>query len=345
MFKGTSFSTGGYSTEYGQALSSVLVLDSKDRSEITRTDLGILSVGADVGHTHVWDRGSLAGKIQYTNLAPYFGLIRQQIDWVTAPRSIAGHGAFRVQSGEQGLLKIYGHFNNTRFSLNTHDIDNFNQSERYDLVNHFRYINASYKNPLNGDWIVRGGFSFTNELYDEVANSYDVTTIRNGVHGKVVFEGSASDRMEIKTGLEVLGRSFAQKESAGSEQFDEFITAVFAEADLYTGKNFVSRGGVRLEYNDLNHQLSIDPRLSLAYRTGPVGQVSFAYGKFRQAPGMEWLRKNTGLKSARADHYILNYQRVQDGRTFRIESYYKRYHDQDMDLQKESSCSGGITHL
>ncbi|HMG92308.1 MAG TPA: carboxypeptidase-like regulatory domain-containing protein, partial [Chryseolinea sp.] len=70
MFKGTSFSTGGYSAEYGQALSSALVLDSKDRSESTRTDIGILSVGGDVAHTQAWKRGSAAAKIQYTNIKP-----------------------------------------------------------------------------------------------------------------------------------------------------------------------------------------------------------------------------------------------------------------------------------
>jgi len=42
MFKGTSFSIGGYSAEYGQALSSALVLDSKDKAELTRTDFGVL---------------------------------------------------------------------------------------------------------------------------------------------------------------------------------------------------------------------------------------------------------------------------------------------------------------
>src|SRR5687768_15142603 len=63
MFKGTSFSTGGYSAEYGQALSSALVLDSKDQSEITRTDIGLLSVGGDVTHTQAWNGGSIAGKV------------------------------------------------------------------------------------------------------------------------------------------------------------------------------------------------------------------------------------------------------------------------------------------
>ena len=60
MFKGVSFSTGGYSAEFGQALSSALVLNSKDKAELNQTDLGILSVGADVGHTHVWNRASLS---------------------------------------------------------------------------------------------------------------------------------------------------------------------------------------------------------------------------------------------------------------------------------------------
>ena len=70
MFKGTSFSTGGYSAEYGQALSSALVLDSKDQSEMTRTDIGILSVGGDIAHTQAWSGGSIIGKIQYTTTPP-----------------------------------------------------------------------------------------------------------------------------------------------------------------------------------------------------------------------------------------------------------------------------------
>ena len=42
MFKGTSFSTGGYSAEYGQALSSALVLSSKDKAELNQTDIMVI---------------------------------------------------------------------------------------------------------------------------------------------------------------------------------------------------------------------------------------------------------------------------------------------------------------
>ena len=110
MFKGTSFSTGGYSAEYGQALSSALVLDSKDKAELNQTDLGLLSVGGDVAHTQVWDRASVSGKIQYTNIRPYFGLINQEIDWITPPASIEGSTAFRQEVGEHGIVKFFGNF-------------------------------------------------------------------------------------------------------------------------------------------------------------------------------------------------------------------------------------------
>src|SRR5690349_14664934 len=99
MFSGTSFSTGGYSAEYGQALSSALVLDSRDKSEVSRTDIGLLSVGGDVAHTQVWNRGSATGKIQYTNISPYTSLIRQRVDWITPPVSSEGQVAFRQQIG------------------------------------------------------------------------------------------------------------------------------------------------------------------------------------------------------------------------------------------------------
>ena len=145
MFKGTSFSTGGYSAEYGQALSSALVLDSKDKAELTRTDFGILSVGGDVGHTQVWERGSIGGKVQYTNIRPYTGLVRQEIDWKKAPVSLEASTAFRQEVGKSGLLKFYGNFNNSNFSLYQHDIDDENNKQLYDLSNSYRYLNGFYK--------------------------------------------------------------------------------------------------------------------------------------------------------------------------------------------------------
>jgi hypothetical protein len=330
MFKGTSFSTGGYSAEYGQALSSALALDSKDQSEMTRTDIGILSVGGDVAHTQSWNGGSAAGKIQYTNIRPYYGLINQRIDWKTAPASIEGVGAFRQQIGKQGMLKLYGNFNHSSFSLYNHDIDNPSEKSLYDLTNRYRYVNASYKDVLNKNWTVRGGLSYTYQGNDARAAADRLDEVERGIHAKTVFEGSLSDKLEIKTGAEVIQRSYAQRYTPQNDahytlKFDEVITASFAEAELLTSNNFIVRGGVRAEYDKLINTFSADPRFSAAYKTSKSSQVSFAYGKFRQSPKNNYLRINDQLASEKAQHYILSYQWMPNDRTFRVETYYKKY--------------------
>ena len=54
LFKGITFSTGGYSAEYGQALSGVLLLNTTDLPDQEKTDISIMSVGGGVGHTKIW---------------------------------------------------------------------------------------------------------------------------------------------------------------------------------------------------------------------------------------------------------------------------------------------------
>jgi len=332
MFKGTSFSTGGYSAEYGQALSSALVLDSRDKAEATRTDIGILSVGGDIAHTQAWDRGSIAGKIQYTNIRPYFGLINQEIDWDVPPVSLEGIGAFRHDVGKQGMVKVYGNFTQTDYSLYQHSIDDDNLKYHYDLANRYRYINGFYKNTLSEKWMMRGGVSYTYQQNRTNIEGREINEVDKGAHVKTVFEGSLSDKVELKTGVEVINHDYSQAfdEIADPDftlSFNEVITASFVEADLYASNKFVTRIGARAEYNTLMDQASIDPRISLAYKTGAHGQVSFAYGKFRQTANNQYARINNNLDPEKAEHFILNYQRVENNRTFRIETYYKRYND------------------
>jgi hypothetical protein len=329
MFKGTSFSTGGYSAEYGQALSSALVLDSKDEEQFSRTDLGILSVGADVSHTHAWEKASWAGKIGYTNIRPYFGLINQEIDWEKAPVSLEGSSAYRQRVGEQGMFKVYGNFSHSNFSLYHHDIDDPNVKALYDLTNDFSYLNGSYKTALNNKWALRSGLSYTLTQNEVQQGDLALTDKDEGVHAKLVFDGSLSDNVELRTGGEVISRQYRAGVDTSSFElsFHEIITSAFAEADIYTSNKFVTRLGGRMEHNNLLNQFSVDPRISIAYKTGKKGQVSVAYGKFRQSPKNEWLRLNNELKAEKADHYILNYQVIENNRTFRVEGYYKTYTD------------------
>lgn len=333
MFKGTSFSTGGYSSEYGQALSSALVLNSKDKAELTQTDIGLLSVGADVAHTQVWDKASLSGKVQYTNIRPYFGLINQRVDWVKAPASLEGSTAFRQQVGKGGLFKFFGNFNRADFSLYNHDIANPELKQLYQLGNRYSYGNASYQHVWNNQWMLRGGVSYTRNDNDLKVEGIPMGQQEEGVHAKVVAEYSVSDRVELHFGNEVIHRSYEASRWNESDNhaeqltFRETISASFAEAEMYASQRIVTKLGVRSETNSLLNKVGLDPRISVAYKPGTRGQFSLAYGTFRQSAKNELLRFNNDLRQERAEHYILNYQIITDRRTFRVETYYKKYND------------------
>jgi CarboxypepD_reg-like domain/TonB-dependent Receptor Plug Domain len=331
MFKGTSFSTGGYSAEYGQALSSALILNSKDKAEANQTDIGILSVGGDVAHTQAWKRSSATGKIQYTDLRPYMGLIDQRVDWITPPVSIEGSTAYRQQVGRNGMFKLFGNFNNSTLSLYNHDILNPTVKQQFDLTNNYRYGNASFQQPLNDKWNLRGGLSYTFNENKILVEGLPMGESENGMHTKAVAEYSATDHFEMRFGGEVINRNYeAYQQNSTTPQnqkasFHETLGSSFAEAQLLFNKHLIAKAGARLEYNSLIQQSSVDPRFSLAYKPGGKGQFAFAYGRFRQSPKNQYVRINHLLNPEEAEHFIFNYQIMTDRRTFRVETYYKKY--------------------
>ncbi|MBP8157939.1 MAG: TonB-dependent receptor, partial [Flavobacterium sp.] len=71
LFSGMSFSTGGYSAEYGEALSSVLLLNTQDEAVEEKTDISLMTVGLGLANTQKWGNNSLSFNTAYINLAPY----------------------------------------------------------------------------------------------------------------------------------------------------------------------------------------------------------------------------------------------------------------------------------
>lgn len=106
MFQGTVFSAGGFSAEYGQALSSVLLLETNDLQKEDQIDFSILSVSVEAAGTKRWKKSAPTGNISHSNLQPYMGLIKQNIDWIKAPIQTTADLNFRTKT-KNGLLKFY----------------------------------------------------------------------------------------------------------------------------------------------------------------------------------------------------------------------------------------------
>ena len=71
LFKGTLFSTGGYSAEYGRALSSVLLLNTYDIPKDSEYSLSVNAAGIGASRVKVWnERTAFLFSGNYTHLAP-----------------------------------------------------------------------------------------------------------------------------------------------------------------------------------------------------------------------------------------------------------------------------------
>lgn len=333
MFSGTSFSTGGYSAEYGQALSSALILQSKFLATQERTDISLMSVGLDVSTSQVWDAASLSGKVQYTDLDPYMGLIQQDLEWIDAPTAWEGSVAYRKKISETGILKLFGNFNRSDLSLDRPQIADPSVKDRFGINNRYGYLNAMVQEVIGQDWTLKGGLSYTENQEDLTFNELDIDQKERGLHSKLVLSRQLSGSAALKFGGEFFNRSFSQQlfpttdNSGQYHAFTENLGAVFAESDIYLTNSLLARVGLRSEYTALSQDFHLAPRLSLALKTSQNSQLSAAFGHFRQTMQNEWLMRNTDLDQEQAEHYILNYQITGKDRTFRIELYHKQYRD------------------
>ncbi|MEP1033065.1 TonB-dependent receptor [Ekhidna sp.] len=331
MFKGMSFSTGGYSAEYGQALSSALILQSKDVADNNRTDISLMSVGADISVTRAFSNSSIAGKVQYTNLTPYFELAPQNLNWDKAPTGLDGNFAYRLKTSKTGLLKFYTNLSTSRMELFESEIGNPEVELPVNVANDYGHFNASYRELLSEKWGIRGGVSMTQSK--DFASISDISRNQElqGGHLKVVADYQHSDRLAILFGSEVLKRKLDQTLNDGIEpfaqDFEETLSASFIETEVFTSSALAFKGGMRMEHNSLNDEVTLAPRLSAAYKTGTSSQISLAYGRFYQAPQNQIILTNPVAKPEQAQHYIANYQWIKGGHSFRIEAYEKRYDD------------------
>ena len=327
LFDGITFSTGGYSSEYGQALSSVLLLNTIDEPDQEKTDIGIMTVGAALGNTQKWEKSSLSFNASYINLSPYLAIFKDRNDWKTPYQGAQGETVFR-QHLDNGILKFYAAFDTSKFELTQEDI-NSEDGLDFKLNNNNFYLNTSYKGNLGSSWSLQTGLSYTYADTDLGIETSDINDIENSAHVKLKLRKQFNSRFKLSFGAEQFITGF--KESYKDDFFDETygydnnITAAFAEADLIFTKNLALKVGLRADYSSIFSTADIAPRAAIAYKISKNGQFSLAYGNFFQNPNSAILKFNQDLKAEKTSHYILNYQYVNDGKIFRAEAYRKDY--------------------
>ncbi len=330
LFKGITFSTGGYSAEYGQALSSVLLLNTSDVPDQEKTDISIMSVGAGLGHTEIWGDQSLSLNTSYINLAPYEALLPSTngVNWRNPYESFSGEAVFRSK-GEKSMFKLYTGFNHSNLDIEQEDI-NYVDYVHFQLTNNNLYFNSSYKYFFQNDWSLTSGAGIAWDTNDIGIESDKVDTKETASHIKIKARKNFSSRFDLNFGAEVFMSKYDQgytnfEGTNFNTGYDENLWAGFMESDIFLSNKFALKLGVRAEQSTLLDEFNLSPRMALAYKPGEFGQFSLAYGDFYQRPNSDIVKFENNLQFEKASHYILNYQYVGKGKTFRAEAYFKDY--------------------
>lgn len=349
IFKGTVFSTGGYSALYGQALSSALILESidiPDQSSIN-TGISVLSLGGGLQYLAKNKKSSWGFNYGYTDLSLAFALIKQKQDYSRVPVFHNLDANFRIKTSKTGILKYYGYFSSNKLGFTTPSLDSLGYLDRFAISNSNHYHNLSWKENLPKRWRLQIGASYTNN-HDEInaslqdGNKTDVVLSGlefknfaldnkgNYFNAKTVLEKKMKGLSAIRFGAEynfsadkVIYTSYNNQRYPSS--LKEHIKSLFAEGDVYATNDLAVKAGLRFEHSTLLGKTNIAPRASVAYKLGKGSQASFAYGIFYQNPERRYLPSPNALDFMKATHYIIQYQKVLNQQSLRLEAFYKKY--------------------
>ena len=345
LFKGTVFSTGGYSALYGQALSAAVILESIDLPERTTASLGISVLGLDAGYQKLNKKktASWGFDYNYMNLGLAYLVIKQKQDYFTYPTFNEGHVNFRIKTSKTGILKYYSTYSHGIFGFREPSIDSLGSLNLFKLRNFFVYQNLAWKENLGSQWKLNAGLSYTNNN-DDIDNRLQNTSkadivffknffaklTGNYVNAKAVIERRLRGLSAIRFGTEYnYSNDKARFQDYNGNKYTSLLkentNAFFAEGDVYVTSGLAAKLGARVEHSTVVDKFNFAPRISLAYKTAKSAQVSVAYGIFYQNPESRYLPSPNPLTFLKATHYIAQYLIQNNQRVFRAEAYYKKY--------------------
>jgi len=327
MFKGSFFSTGGYSAEYGQALSSALVLNSIDMPVRSQADISLMSLGGGLSQTLVGKRNSISANANFFDLGPYQNLINQNFDWERAPHSWDASILGRQQWGNSGMLKAFFQTESSGMEIWQAEPGELGRGDLIKINNNYNVGQLSFKQIKNEEWSFKGGLSYTLNTDQFDLGGLKVEQKTQLFHAKGVAIRDFSDAFSTKIGVETFWNKYdeALLDENQSRGFEDPQANAFVESDYYISNDLILRGGLRAGYSNLINDKWLDPRASLSYKFQHEGQISLAYGKFSQLAESKYRVVNNSIGNTEATHYILNYFIHKNSRTFRAEAFHKDY--------------------
>lgn len=342
------FSAGGFSSRFGNHLSSVSDITYRDgNSERLRGDAGVNLAGFAVNLD-----GPISDRVSYLVSArrSYLDLIADAINAGGAPQFADAQLKMTFVPNSRNkisFLNIYG------ASLFESDLEDARDEGLADAA-----INENDQNTTGVNWRHLWGNGYTNTsvsysfresaqiLTDAI--SEEISLDFNSLEAMAAFRSVSfvrlNDRNSIEFGGEFLAEQndyeyfiAAETNQAGQEREDfnrnddvnGSLGSLFGSYSVELNPSLSATFGVRGTYNSYNEDLNVAPRFKARYQVSPRLGFSAAFGVHFQAVPRYLISQNpiiADLRSTRSDHYILSADYLlTDDTKLTIEVYDKEY--------------------
>jgi outer membrane receptor for ferrienterochelin and colicin len=346
---GTTFSTGGFSVNNGDKLSSSLAIDLRNG----RQDRigGKATISASQFGLNV--EGPIAKNSQFIFSArrSYLDFIFKAADFSFVPEywDILGKADFEIDESNSLSLLLITAIDNINYF-------NDNEDQRYDNSRIIGSEQLQYLAGLKYRHLIDNGFinlSLSRNFVDYDTQQRDSLLvpvylnkskeIENTFNAELTYK--LSNKSDLTLGGDAKLIDFEAKillptytttfgDSLPTTALD--TTNTYYKGALYLNYNtvlfdrIISNLGVRGDYfNALDDKFYFSPRLSLSYLLSDLTRVNFSTGIYYQSPAYLWLvgdEINTRLKNIRVNQFILGFDHyLNSDALIKVEGFYKDY--------------------
>ena len=346
LFQGINLTTGGAPLEYGQALSAVLPLETKDYSPVSKLGVNASVVGVGGGGTRAYADGSLSVDLNYQHLGLYNRLFPGRKEFLKPYRMASAASQWRHAPSRNLLLKVYAQYDRTDFTtLEGDDHRSFALGE--DNV----YLNTTLRSTqASGGWQWFAGvaLSWYRRHIAGAATAGDAYAARRReVHLKAKATRHLLPVLRLDLGAEGYLRRYQDGYRLPAaahyrQSVSPALAAAFLSVAYYPLESLKAEASARAEYASTNRQVEFSPRLAVSYYAGHF-MLSATAGRYTQLPAATYLLAHPRLKAEACTQLNLALHYDHAGRFCKAEAYYKSYRHLPL-WQGNALTSGGYGH-
>ncbi|MCX7876769.1 MAG: TonB-dependent receptor [Melioribacteraceae bacterium] len=347
----TTFSTGGFSSLYGDKLSSVLSIELRDgrkdkiggKGTISASQFGFNLEGP------ISNKGNFIFSVRRSYLDFIFNAAG--FNFVPEYYDVLSKINYDINQKEKLSFLFISAFDKVKFNNKTSE-DRYENSRILGSNQNSYVTGISYRKLIpNGFYTLTLGRNFTDfdsSQKDSLLNPIFQNISREGeneLKGDLVYKLSKNSELNFGASVKTVKFSADIKLPTFITTFGERLSLSsvktknnFVKSNIYGQYNTLLLNklrlnlGARLDYfNGIESKYYFNPRISFTYLVGELATLNLSIGQYSQSPSYIWLAaipSNKNLKAVTVNQIVLGYERnLTEDLKLKLEGFSKRYFD------------------